>query len=70
MGQLVQQQQLSTNRSTKNPVIVWSTRPMYQLVFSICQNPKEVGFNASEGMDAIARASRKKRELPSSLSFI
>jgi hypothetical protein len=45
---------------------------MSQLVFSISWYPKEVGSNASEGMDLLGRvrASRKEMECPSSVPFI
>lgn len=49
MVQLMQQW-LSTSRKSKNPVAVQSMRLLSQLVFSIHQHPKEVGFNANKGM--------------------
>ena len=44
---------------------------MSLLVFSICWNPEEVGFNASEGMDVLARQEQvdKEQKLPSSTSL-
>ncbi|EGV91322.1 hypothetical protein I79_026029 [Cricetulus griseus] len=42
------------NGKFKNPCSV-HTRLKSQLVFSICWNPKEVGFSASEGVDVLAR---------------
>jgi hypothetical protein len=44
---------------------------MSQLVFSICQNSKEVEFNASERMDFLARQEQagKDQKVPSSMSF-
>ena len=34
---------------------------MSQLVFSICWNPEEVGSNASEGMDLLARQEKQAK---------
>jgi hypothetical protein len=44
---------------------------MSQLVFSRHQNAKEVGSNASEGMDLLARQEQagKEQNLPASTSF-
>jgi hypothetical protein len=43
---------------------------MSQLVFSRCWNPKEVGSNASEGMDLPrCKQADKEQELPSSMSL-
>jgi hypothetical protein len=36
-------------------------------LFSICQNPEDVGSNASKGMDW---QTKEERELPFSMSFI
>jgi hypothetical protein len=35
---------------------------MSQLVFSICWNPEEVGSNASEGIDLLARVRASRQE--------
>ena len=42
-----------------------------RLVISICSNPKEVGSNAREGMDLLARIEQagKEQKLPSSMSL-
>jgi hypothetical protein len=56
------QQCMSTNGRFKNPVVVQSTRMDVSTVFMICQNLKEVGSYASEGMDLLAkvRANRQR----------
>jgi hypothetical protein len=43
-----------------------------QLVFSIYQNPEEVGSNASEGLDLQAgqKDASKEKKLPFSMSYI
>jgi hypothetical protein len=70
MVQLVQQQQ-STNRSSKNPVAIHSTRLDASAVFIICRDPEEVGSHGAEGMHWIqSKAKQTKTELPSSVSFI
>lgn len=46
---------------------------MSQLVFSISQNPEEIGSSAHEGMDLLVRVSESKQaksKLPAFLFFI
>ncbi|CAO2643094.1 hypothetical protein LEMLEM_LOCUS26503 [Lemmus lemmus] len=45
---------------------------LHQLVFSICWNPKEVGYNSGEGMDVLAKrgqAVKEEENLPSPMSL-
>ena len=39
---------------TRTQQLLSPTRPVSQLVLCMCWSPKEVSFNASEGMDVLA----------------
>lgn len=62
MVQLVQKW-LTTNGKSKNLVGVQSTRLGTSSGLSICQSLQEVGSNASEGMDVLARRGQEGKEL-------
>jgi hypothetical protein len=54
------QQWLFTNRRSKNPVAVQSTKLSLSAGFGTHQNPYEEGCNASEGMELPLKTSRQR----------
>jgi hypothetical protein len=50
------------NRRSKNTIVVQSMILMSQLVCSIRQNPEEVGSNATESIDLLARQRQAGKE--------
>lgn len=50
---------MSTNEKSNNPVVFSPWDWISQMVIIIYQNPKEMGFNVSEGIDSPMKGSKQ-----------